>query len=399
MTRILVLGDHRQSLTIARSLAERGDVVIAGVVEGRRSHVRFSRAVVETWAHPPTDGPSFPDALDAAMARFRPDVLFPVGDLEIRWTADRVGELGVPVAVPDSDVIRTCQSKPELLRLVTEISIPATPSTTVSTMTELEAAADRLGYPIFVKAHDTLLRVAGRKGIAAASPEDLVDALPAWPGEHERLIVQRYVEGTRHNVYYAADRGSLIGAVEVRIDRTNTPDGTGLAVDGRTIPLTPALLGHTERVIGELKYSGVGCTQFLVGDDGSHAFLELNPRLGANFAVVRAAGLDLASMAVDIALDRPVVAPATRTGIRYGWALGELDGLIDGLAAREIGVGDAVRTLARMGATAVAADVHVAWSWRDPLPALAGLWYLTGRRLLNHLRRALSHRGGRSTGM
>ena len=387
MTRILILGDYRQSLTIARSLAARGDVVIAGVVDGARSHVRLSRAVATTWLHPPISDASFGASLFDAIARFRPDVLMPVGDLEIRWVADRWDDFTVTLAMPDPEVIRICQSKPDLLRLAGELSIPDIPSATVSDMDELAAAAAHLGYPIFVKPYDTLMRLGGRKGLEVTAPTELRKVLAAWPSEHERLIVQHYVDGTRHNVYFAAERGTLTSAVEVRIDRTDTPDGTGLAVDGVTVEPTPSLLAQTSRLVRELKYTGVGCTQFLVTSDGRDAFLELNPRLGANFVVVRSAGLDLAPMAIDIALDRQVSSPTTKTNVRYAWALGELAGLRDAVSTGEIRLLEVAKRIVGMLRTLAAADVQVVWSWRDPLPALAGLWDLTGQAVVRRVSR------------
>ncbi|MDX1690738.1 MAG: ATP-grasp domain-containing protein [Acidimicrobiia bacterium] len=387
MTRVLVVGDYRQTLSIARSLARRGDTVIAGLAEGRPSSVRRSRAVSTHWSHPPLRGVGFADALERAVDRHRPDVVFPVGDLEIGWFAAHDDVVSIPVAMPHARIVRTCQDKPDLIDLVRRLDVPTAASVTVGDLAGLRTAAEQVGYPVFVKPFDTLLRFDGRKGLDAADPESLAAVFEDWPEGHDRVIVQRYVAGTRHNLYFAAHRGELLGMSQVRIDRTDTPDGTGLAVDGRTIPLDPRLVAATARLTKDLKYTGVGCTQFLVREDGSSSFLELNPRLGANFAVARAAGLDLAPMAVDLALDRPVEPVATRAGVRYAWSLGELDGLVDALADGTVSRRQIPARILRMVRTAVAADVHVVWSWRDPGPAFEGLWRLTGRRVVNRLRR------------
>lgn len=372
---VLVVGDYRQTLTIARALRRRGDLVVAGIDRAAQSHVLHSRAVDARWHHPPLDDPNFGGALEWALASHRPDVVFPVGDREIRWFAARSEHLGVPLASVSRDVAEACQDKPRLLAKGAEVGVAFTDSEVAAGLDDLARIAGSLGFPCVVKSNDPLQRVLGSKGIICRSREELHSRIPTWPETHETLIVQRYLDGPRHNLYFAAQRGELLGLVEVEILRTDRPDGTGYAVDGITRAPTPALYEQTAALIGELKYHGVGCTQFLVGSDGTTSFLELNPRLGANYVVADAAGLDLAGLAVDLVFDDDVGAPADpAVGLRYAWSLGELAGLRTLATAGEIDARAALAWVARTVGTALAADVHVTWSWRDPVPSLALLW-------------------------
>ena len=93
----------------------------------------------------------------------------------------------------------------------------------------------------------------------------------------------------------------------------------------------------------------------------------------AVFAVVDRAGLHLARYAVDIALDRPVAVQAPRIGTRYAWTTGDLEGL--GAAVRELGPRGIAKWVLDIARSALAADVHVTWSWRDPLPTVVALWH------------------------
>ncbi len=143
----------------------------------------------------------------------------------------------------------------------------------------------------------------------------------------------------------------------------------------------------------DLKYTGVGCAQYLVAPDGETAFLEINPRLGANHEAVRAAGLDLAAAAVDIALgDEPQVPKTARPGVRYAWGLGDLDAIVRALRHREIGFGEAARWFGRTLRSVRAADTHVVWQRTDPRPGAALMWAVVVRPLLGVLASRLSGR-------
>ncbi len=388
---VLVLGDYRQTLTVVRALADRGMQVVAGCEEGRRPQVRYSRRIDEVWMHPPIDD-AFTAPLLEAIERFGPDVLFPVGDREIAWFAAHDRELPpIPIAAPDRAVTSECQDKTALMQRAADVGVGHARFRLVSGLDELHAVVEDFGLPCFVKPHDPLLRLFGAKGVRLEQRGDLTERFGAWPSDHRRLIVQRFAHGPRHNVYFAADRGRLLGSVEVTIIRTDSLDGTGLAVDGEVVDPSESLRRDTASLVEDLKYTGVGCTQFLVAEDGTTSFLELNPRLGANYAVAHAAGLDLASIAVDLALGNDVAVATPRSGIRYAWSLGDLEGLKEAVRQRAITLRGALRWLRATLRSLWHADVHVTWRWNDPLPSLViayrmllapGVRRLDPRRLL-----------------
>jgi predicted ATP-grasp superfamily ATP-dependent carboligase len=384
----LVIGDYRQTLTVVRALAAHSMRVVAGHVAGKSSPTRHSRFIAQTWPHPPI-GDDFTGAFRDALMRLRPDVVFPVGDLEIDWLARHGEELPpVVIAAADPEVTAECQNKTALMQRAADLDVPHAPFRLVSDPGELLEAAGSVGFPCFVKPHDPLLRLFGKKGIRVDDAPGLLSEFDTWPEGHRRLIVQRFDEGPRHNVYFAAREGTLIGAVEVTILRTDRRDGTGLAVDGEVVPGSPGLIDDTAAIVGDLKYTGVGCTQFLVAGDGSRSFLELNPRLGANYVVAHAAGLDLASIAVDLAMGREVEPPRLRTGIRYAWTLGDLEGLKAAIQSKEITAAGFLRWLGDMVRTAWHADVHVTWRLDDPVPSLV----MASRSLLGPVLRRLAPR-------
>jgi hypothetical protein len=85
---------------------------------------------------------------------------------------------------------------------------------------------------------------------------------------------------------------------------------------------------------------------------------------------------------VDLAANVPLTprlpAPRGRDGHTYAWTFGDLAGLWYAISHGEITRAGALAELGRIARTAVLADVHVTWSWRDPVPTMATCWrYLT----------------------
>ena len=245
-------------------------------------------------------------------------------------------------------------------------------------------------------------RIGHKKALIFQNMSALRAALPEWPAGHKFLLLQRFASGRRHNVYFAARGGKLLGVVESRIARTNHPDGTGLAVDGETVVPSAELVGDTERLVRETGYTGVGLAQFIVDEEkGARCFLELNPRVAGSHAVAELAGLPLSGLAVDLAIAPDAVPLGSvmsgRAGMRYVWTCGDVIGTKFALMRGEAGVVRTAAGLVRTVWAALATDVHMTWSWRDPKPSIRALASTLPR--FNWLRTALQtvqlgHRAG-----
>ena len=101
--------------------------------------------------------------------------------------------------------------------------------------------------------------------------------------------------------------------------------------------------------------------------------MEVNPRLGATVRFQHHCGLDIALLAVRLALGastEDLVAPRWNVGQRYHWLLGDLEGLRVSLRRGELGARGTLRWLGRMFGDLVRANVHLTWDRRDPRPTL-----------------------------
>ncbi|MGH3837040.1 MAG: hypothetical protein ACRDSF_15280 [Pseudonocardiaceae bacterium] len=387
---VLVLGTYRPAVTVVRALARRGRRAVVGREPDRRhsegsAGVEFSRHTTAVWDHPSIkdDPGAFLDALVRELARWpEPTHILPLDETALVLLARERSRLpaSTPLAVPATETIVTCVDKERCLHAAQAAGLLVPPWEVVGGHQELLAAAGRAAAPVVVKPlwpHSRLL--GDRKAILCRDGSDLARQIPVWPAGHDRLLVQRLAEGPRHNLNFAARDGELLDVVEVLTDRTDRRDGTGLGVAGHTRPVSIGLRKQLAALVAHLRYTGVGCGQFLVqpsAQDG--AFLELNPRLDANYVMADHADFDLANLAVDLAADVPIEpripAPTGRDGHTYAWTFGDLTGLWYALGRGEITRADALAELGRIARTAALADVHLTWSWGDPVPTIVTYW-------------------------
>ena len=369
---VLVLGDHRQSLTVARSLHRAGYRVIAGGPSGNTILER-SRCVAEVWDHPPnTQRGDWAGALqEFCAARKDLGVVFPVGDGEIELVEPLAGRLPVLVAIVAPPILAVCRSKRALLALADDTGVPTQPWELVESPDALAPALTRVGLPAVMKPDVSAHAAPGFKAAILRSEADALGLLAQGAFPRSGFVLQRLAGSVRHNVYFVARKGRLIGHMQVRILGTDRPDGTGLAVEGESVPPSPALLDWTGALAARLSYTGVGCAQFLVEEPaGSASFLEINARLGANCATACACGLDLPRLFIEALLGVTRPQPPATVGRHYAWLYGDLVGLASSLRSGRATWWQGIAWLGRAAMAQLSADHHITWSWRDPLPTI-----------------------------
>lgn len=376
--KVLIIGNYRPTIATVRSLGRAGYRLVVGCPP-LRSYAEKSRHVEEAWAHPPLEQADFGPALLTFLAA-RPDIdaIFPVSGLAIMRLAEVLDELPrpLPVAMPDPRLIEICDDKTALLDVAEQVGVPYPAWALVPGPEALPDATRRVGFPCVVKPAVAERRLFGEKALILHDEAGLAARLPDWPADGGELLVQRYVEGLRHNLHLVAKSGELLRCLDTVSLRTQRLNGSGLTVSSISVPTPPAMRAWCAQLLGAIGYTGIGCLQFL--DDqsrGEVAFLELNPRMAAGSGIAPFCGLDLPRHALELALGLPVepeAAPdAYRMGVRYAWTEGDLAGLATTLQQHEIGLGEAVRWLGRSVRDAWSADIHAAWYWRDLGPSLA----------------------------
>ena len=384
---ILLLGNYRPSLILARSFKSRGfDVMVS--TYGCERLCQYSVAVSSMWSHSPLDhGPSVLADELKFLAIQRPELIaiIPIAEEYVRLIAEH--ELlfeGLPNIVSmDGQLIQKCLDKEFMLKLARSIDVPTAPFAYITGPAEMLKSENRIvEYPIIIRPKDSTKRINGNKAISIDNQDELVKCFNKHDLHNQELLVQQKFEGKRHNVYFAAVDGEATRLLHAVIERTDKIDGTGLAVEGRTLEANHKIVEQTKKLVTALNYSGIGCAQFLVnGETGNSSFLEINPRIAGNHALPEYAGLDLGwfnfERVVHKRINRKIV--TAKGGLRYCWTSGDLMGARIAFRRKEIGFLSLLTWINKAIWTIVRSDLHMVFSVRDPYPAIRGLWNVVPR--------------------
>ena len=194
--------------------------------------------------------------------------------------------------------------------------VPGSEGPVEADLTEAQVAEDahRVGYPLLIKA----VAGGGGKGmrVVRAEPE-LGGALRAARSEahtafgDRRVYLERYVPGPRHvEVQLLGDaHGTILPFVErdCSIQRRHqkvVEESPSPAVDSA---LRRALADAAVRVARQVDYTSAGTIEFLLDEDGTFYFLEMNTRLQVEHPVTEAVtGVDLVQWQLRIAEGAPI---------------------------------------------------------------------------------------------
>ena len=211
---------------------------------------------------------------------------------------------------PSAETLELCGDKVATRTIAETAGVPMLTATATlgEDPTEWMREADRLGYPILVKA------VHGGGGASlrpVATEGELVEAIASARREAEaagagpRLYLERFLNSARHiEVQVAGDglRAVAIGERECSLQRRHQ----------KVIEEAPAtrlpeadrqrLYGYAVQIAEAVKLKNLATVEFLYASDGTIAFIEVNPRLQVEHPVTEAvSGLDLVALQLDLA--------------------------------------------------------------------------------------------------
>jgi carbamoyl-phosphate synthase large subunit len=272
--RVLVTGAGGPAgAEVLRSLARRPDVTLLAD-EG-------SRFLLE-----PGPAGTVVDSLVALCERERVDVLLPTGGEELpRIVAERkrLDAVGTALAAPGLDTVEVCLDGFALARRCADV-LP-TPRT------ELLGGTDPRSwhYPVVVRP---------RRGAGVRVVRD-AEALRAL-GADEDVVVQALLPGDEYDVDTLADAdGHVVAAVPRARPRVDSGDpGAGRTVADRELE------GAARLVAAAVGLVGVATVRLRRDAEGRAALLAVDPTFPDGVPLTVAAGVDLPSLALDLALGR-----------------------------------------------------------------------------------------------
>jgi predicted ATP-grasp superfamily ATP-dependent carboligase len=390
--RVLVLGDYRQTVTVVRSLGRAGFEVTLGT-DDPYSSAALSRFVSDVWLYDNATPQRFCNSLEAFLRNERPDFVFIIGESQLRRLIDAAPRFE-PLSTwvnPDFDTVARCFDKGAMYELAPRLGIPTVPWVRFTDAGDWRRRALAMGYPVVVKRKDSSGQVLERKALIFRDAAQLEPFLAALPREQDpgSLVLQKFAPGQRHNCHLAAADGQLLAYFQQKVLRTDEPDDTGIGVAGVSVPPSPELRAHCEAMTQALRYTGIGCIQFMVDErSGSAAFLEFNARMDSTAALPYRMGLDYPLLGMQLAAYRKAraaghadaksllpepLAPDYPAGEAYHWLYGDLKACLGELRHGGVGLrrlADWMLDMARRSLT----SHHLTFDWRDPLPTLHMFW-------------------------
>ncbi len=230
--------------------------------------------------------------------------------------ARQVMAAGLTWVGPDPAAIEQMGDKIRARNLMERSGVPVSPGSRepVTNVAAALAEADRIGYPVMVKA------AAGGGGIGmgvAAGPADLQAAFETARSRAERffgspeILLERYVQRARHvevQILGLADgRVLALGERDCSVQRRHQKVAEETPSPGVSAALREQMLAAAVRAGETVGYRGAGTVECLVDTDaGSFVFLEMNTRLQVEHPVTElVTGIDLVEQQLLIAAGQP----------------------------------------------------------------------------------------------
>lgn len=224
-------------------------------------------------------------------------------------------QYGIVFIGPPAEVISHMGDKDTARRLMKENGVPTTPGTDIlKDAGEAKKAAERIGYPVLIKASAG----GGGKGIRLVErPEDMERAFQTASSEAEkafgdgRMYMEKYLDPVKHiEVQLLADEeGNIVclGERECSIQRNNQKLIEESPSPAVTPELRARLMDTAARAAKASHYVNAGTVEFLMDRDHNFYFMEMNTRLQVEHPVSElVTGVDIVKWQIRIAAGVPL---------------------------------------------------------------------------------------------
>jgi acetyl-CoA carboxylase biotin carboxylase subunit len=313
--KILIANRGEIALRIIWACRELGIHTVAVHSDADRDslHVRFADEDVCVGPARSSDSYLNMSAIIAAAEITGADAIHPgYGFLsENAYFAEICGECGITFIGPGSDVIRQMGDKATARRVMMKAGVPVLPGSdgTVETPEQAASLAREIGFPIIVKASAG----GGGRGMRVVSnPDDLARAIETARAESAAafgvpdIYMEKYLGRPRHIEFQvlADQHGNVLHLFEreCSIQRRHQKiieEAPSIALDER---LRHEMGDAAVRASAAVGYQNAGTIEFLLDEDGSFYFREMNTRIQVEHPVTEnISGIDLVKEQIRIA--------------------------------------------------------------------------------------------------
>jgi len=328
MKKVLIANRGEIAVRVIRACREMGLSPVAVYSECDRTapHVRYADEAYPIGPSAPRDSYLRIDRIVDAARRAGADAVHPgYGFLsENESFARAVGDAGLTFIGPSPEVVALMGSKTAAREAAQRAGVAVVPGTDAgaiaadATDEEVRKRAEPVGYPLLVKA----VSGGGGKGMRAVTgPADLGGAVRAARSEagtafgDAAVYFERQMVRPRHvEIQVLGDQhGTVLPFVEreCSIQRRHQKVVEETPSPAVSPALRQSLTAAAAAVMRSVGYSSAGTVEFLLNEDGSFYFLEVNTRLQVEHAITEmVTGLDLVHWQIRIARGERLNVPA-----------------------------------------------------------------------------------------
>ena len=307
ITKVLIANRGEIAVRIVRAARDEGIASVAVYADPDRDalHVRLADEAFALGGNTAAESYLVMDKLLQVAQAAGADAIHPgYGFLsENAEFAQRVLDAGLTWIGPSPDAISQLGDKVQARHIAERVGAPLVPGTPdpVASVQEVLDFADTYGLPLAIKAAygggGRGIKVVRDRQAIAESYESAVREATAAFGRGE-CFVERFLDAPRHvETQCLADAQGNVVVVSTRdcsLQRRNQK----LVEEAPAPFLSPEqnerLYAASKAILREAKYQGAGTCEFLVGQDGTISFLEVNTRLQVEHPVSEeVTGIDL----------------------------------------------------------------------------------------------------------
>ena len=228
---------------------------------------------------------------------------------------EAVGAAGLTFIGPSASAIRAMGLKDAAKALMEEAGVPVVPGYHGSNQEDafLAGEADRIGYPVLIKA----VAGGGGKGMRLVeAPAGFAEALASARGEaatafgNDAVLIEKYIERPRHievQVFGDGTRAVHLFERDCSLQRRHQKVIEEAPAPGMSEPVRAAMGRAAVRAAEAIGYAGAGTVEFIVDGAGGLRedgfwFMEMNTRLQVEHPVTEAiTGVDLVEWQLRVA--------------------------------------------------------------------------------------------------